>query len=92
MQKPLYFLVWQEAGEAAKFHTPAFKGSAIRDSATVENTPSGTAEIIVIELLGRVCPYLCRPFFKFTKATSFVADCETRQEIDTIAGKSCLQT
>src|SRR5919197_2325122 len=84
MQKITPFLWFdKEAGEAAKFYTDIFKGSKIKDSTTIEHTPSGTAEIITIELLGQEFTLISGgPYFKFTEAVSFVVNCENQQEID----------
>src|SRR5215469_11172002 len=73
----------KEAGEAAKFYTSIFKDSKIKDSTTIENTPSGTTEIISIELLGQEFTLISAgSYFKFTEAISFVVNCETQEEID----------
>jgi len=73
----------KEAGEAAKFYTSIFKDSKIKDSTAIENTPSGTTEIISIELLGQEFSLISAgPYFKFTEAISFVVNCETQEEIE----------
>jgi predicted 3-demethylubiquinone-9 3-methyltransferase (glyoxalase superfamily) len=43
----------KEAKEAAKLYTSFFKDSKIKDTATLHNTPSGTTDIVTIELLSR---------------------------------------
>lgn len=84
MQKITPFLWFdKEAGEAAKFYTSVFKDSKIKSTTTIDNTPSGTAEIITIELLSQEFTLISAgPYFKFTEAISFVVNCETQQEID----------
>ncbi|MEP0825969.1 MAG: VOC family protein [Nitrososphaera sp.] len=84
MQKITPFLWFdKEAEEAAKFYTTIFKGSRIKNKATIENTPSGTTQIVNIELLGQDFTLISAgPYFKFTEAISFVVHCETQQEID----------
>ncbi|HEX7033119.1 MAG TPA: VOC family protein [Nitrososphaera sp.] len=84
MQKITPFLWFdKEAGEAAKFYTTVFKDSKIKNKTTIYNTPSGTAEIVNIELLGQEFTLISAgPYFKFTEAISFVVNCETQQEID----------
>ena len=84
MQKITPFLWFdKEAGEAARFYTSVFKGSKIKGSTTIENTPSGTAEVIAIELMGQEFTLISAgPYFKFTEAVSFVVNCGTQQEID----------
>jgi len=84
LQKITPFL-WldREAGEAARFYTSIFKGSKIKNSTTLHNTPSGTVEIINIELLGQEFTLMSAgPFFKFNESISFVIQCRNQREID----------
>jgi predicted 3-demethylubiquinone-9 3-methyltransferase (glyoxalase superfamily) len=84
MQKITPFLWFdKEAGEAAKFYTSVFKESKVRSSTKIENSPSGTAEVISLELLGQEFTLISGgPYFKFTEAISFMVNCETQEEID----------
>lgn len=84
MQKITPFLWFdKEAGAAAKFYIQVFKDAKILDTTTLENTPSGTVEIVTIELLGQEFKLMSAgPLFKFNEAISFVVNCETPQEID----------
>ena len=84
MQKITPFLWFdKEAGEAAKFYTSIFKDAKILDRTTLENTPSGTVEIVTIELIGQEFRLMSAgPLFKFNEAISFVVHCETQLEID----------
>lgn len=84
MQKITPFLWFdKEAVEAAKFYASVFKGSKIKDSRKLENTPSGTVEIVTVELLGQEFTLMSAgPFFKFNESISFVVPCETQEEID----------
>ena len=73
----------KEAAEAANFYASVFKGSKIKDSRKLENTPSGTVEIVSMEILG--CNFQLMsagPFVKFNESVSFVVNCETQEEID----------
>ena len=73
----------KEAGEAAKFYTSAFKDSKIKDATKLHNTPSGTVEIVTIELLGQEFMLLSAgPLFKFTPAVSFLVCCKTKKEVE----------
>ncbi len=73
----------KEAGEAAKFYTSVFKDSKIKNTATLHDTPSGTVEVVTIELLGQeFVLFSAGPLFKFNEAVSFAVDCETQDEID----------
>ncbi len=84
MQKLTTFLWFdKEAGEAAKFYASVFKGSRIKDSTTLTNTPSGTVEIVTMEIFGQEFRLMSAgPLFKFNESVSFVVNCETQEEID----------
>jgi predicted 3-demethylubiquinone-9 3-methyltransferase (glyoxalase superfamily) len=84
MQKITPFLWFDnQAGEAAKFYTGIFRDARIVDSTTLENTPSGTVEIVTVRLLGQVFQLMSAgPLFKFNESISFVVNCDTQQEID----------
>lgn len=72
-----------EAREAAEFYTSVFAGSKITDTTTIHNTPSGTVDIVTIELLGQEFMLISAgPLFKFNEAISFVVYCDTQDEID----------
>jgi predicted 3-demethylubiquinone-9 3-methyltransferase (glyoxalase superfamily) len=73
----------KEASEAAKFYTSIFKDSKIKNSTLIHNTPSGTAEIITLDILGQEFIFISAgPYFKFNESISFVIFCETQEEID----------
>ena len=73
----------KEAAEAAKFYTSVFPNSKILSQSILKNTPSGTVEIVSIELFGREFQLMSAgPFFKFNESISFVVPCETQEEID----------
>src|ERR671923_351656 len=84
MQKITPFLWFdKEAAEAARFYTSVFKGSRIIESRKLENTPSGTVEIVTIDLLGQEFTLMSAgPLFKFNESISFVVNCENQQEIN----------
>ena len=84
MQKITPFLWFdKEAGEAAKFYASVFKGSKITRAEKLPNTPSGTVEIVTVELMGQQFVLMSAgPQFKFTEAVSFVINCETQKEVD----------
>lgn len=89
MQKITPFMWFdKEARAAAEFYTSVFKDAQIIDSTTLENTPSGTVEIVTIELFGQQYQLMSAgPLFKFNEAISFVVNCDTQQEIDYYWGK-----
>ncbi len=73
----------KEAGEAARFYTSIFKDSKIKNSTTLHNTPSGTVEIVTVELWGQEFTLMSAgPLFKFNEAISFVVHCDNQKEID----------
>jgi predicted 3-demethylubiquinone-9 3-methyltransferase (glyoxalase superfamily) len=78
--------LWYEknAKEAAKFYVSVFgKGSKIKNVTTMKNTPSGTVEVVQVNLLGQDFTLMAAgPFEKFTAATSFQVLCKTQAEID----------
>jgi predicted 3-demethylubiquinone-9 3-methyltransferase (glyoxalase superfamily) len=84
MQKIIPFLWFdKEARAAAEFYTSVFKDAQIIDSTTLEDTPSGTVEIVTLRLFGQEYQLMSAgPLFKFNEAISFVVHCDTQEEID----------
>jgi len=73
----------KEAAEAAKFYASVFKGSKIKNTTTLNNTPSGTVEIVTMEMCGQNFQLMSAgPFAKFNESISFVVPCDTQEEID----------
>ena len=73
----------KEAKEAAEFYTSVFKGSKIINTTTLHNTPSGTTDIVTIELMGQEFTLISAgPLFKFNPSVSFLVACETKDEVD----------
>ena len=68
MQKITPFLWFEkDAGEIARFYTSLFKDSKIKNTTTLHDTPSGTVDIITIELFGQEFTVMAAgPLFKFT--------------------------
>jgi predicted 3-demethylubiquinone-9 3-methyltransferase (glyoxalase superfamily) len=89
MQKITPFLWFdKEAAEAAKFYATVFKGSNVKESTKFENTPSGTVEIVTVEILGQEFQLMSAgPLFKFNESISFVVNCETQEEVDYYWGR-----
>jgi predicted 3-demethylubiquinone-9 3-methyltransferase (glyoxalase superfamily) len=84
MQKITPFLWFdKEAGQAAKFYTSIFKNSKIKKSSVLNDTPSGTVEIVTIELFGQDFTLMSAgPLFKFNESVSFVVSCKDQKEVD----------
>jgi len=73
----------KEAAEAARFYCTIFKDAKIVDTTLMENTPSGTVEIVTLEMFGQTYQLMSAgPLFKFNEAISFVIYCENQEEID----------
>ncbi len=74
----------KQAGEAARLYTSVFGGqdSKLKNTTTIHNTPSGSADIVTIELLGQEFTLLNGgPFFKFTPAVSFLVASRSEDEV-----------
>jgi len=75
----------KEAKQAAELYTSIFKDSQIKNTATLHNTPSGTVDLLTIELLGQEFRLVnAGPLFKFTPAVSFLVACDTKDEVDAL--------
>jgi len=85
MQKITPF-IWFEKGakDAAEFYVKVFgKRSKIKAVSTVKDTPSGTVEVVDLELAGQGLTLMAAgPFRKISEAISFVVNCETQKEVD----------
>lgn len=78
----------KEAKEAAEFYTSLLPDSAITNTTTLHNTPSGDADIVAFKLAGQSFMAISAgPYFKFTPAISFHIKCDTVQEVDRLWGK-----
>src|ERR671919_2849327 len=78
----------KEAKEAAKFYTSIFEDSKIKNTATLHDTPSGSVDIVTIDLSGQEFTLISAgPLFKFTPAVSFLVACNTKEEVDALWGQ-----
>lgn len=85
MQKITPFIWFKEgAKEAAEFYVSVFgEGSLIKSEQIMTDTPSGTVEVIDIELRGCGMTLMAAgPFREINEAISFVIDCEDQAEVD----------
>ena len=72
-----------EAREAAKLYISIFKNSKVNSPVVLDDTPSGTVDIISIELMGQEFTLMSAgAHFKFNEAISFVIDCVDQEEVD----------
>lgn len=85
MQKITPF-IWLEKGakEAADFYVRVFgKRSKVKDVQTIKDTPSGTVEVVTLDLAGQEFTLMAAgPFHKINEAISFVVNCGTQREVD----------
>lgn len=73
----------REAEEASKFYMSLFEDSKLKDKTILNNTPSGTVEMITIELAGQEFMLMSGgPYFKFTPAVSFLIACSSTEEVE----------
>lgn len=73
----------KEAEEASKFYISLFEGSKLKDKTTLNNTPSGTVDMITIELAGQDFMMISAgPYFKFNPSVSFLIACKTIEEVE----------
>jgi predicted 3-demethylubiquinone-9 3-methyltransferase (glyoxalase superfamily) len=78
----------KEAKEAAEFYSTTFSGSKIKNISTLYNTPSGTADLVTIELMEQEFMLISAgPFFKFNPSISFLVMCQTMDEVDALWNK-----
>ena len=71
----------KEASEAAEFYMSMFENSKLVSKTFLEDTPSGTAELLSIQLAGQDFMLISAgPYFKFTPAVSFMVACSTTEE------------
>lgn len=84
MQKITPFLWFEkDAMKVAQYYTSIFKDAKIKESNQISDTPSGTVEVVSIELFGQNFTLMSAgPEFKFTEAISFVIDCDNQEEVD----------
>jgi predicted 3-demethylubiquinone-9 3-methyltransferase (glyoxalase superfamily) len=83
----------RQAKEAAAFYRSAF-GSAesrargesrIKHASTIHGTPSGSVDILTIDLLGQEFVLISAgPYFKFTPAVSFLVACRRKDEVEAL--------
>jgi predicted 3-demethylubiquinone-9 3-methyltransferase (glyoxalase superfamily) len=78
-----------QAREAAEFYAAAFgKGSKVTSSSNLDNTPSGSVDIVTFELLGREFQAISAgPYFKFNPSISFHVLCTAQEEVDDLWAK-----
>lgn len=75
----------KEAKEAADFYISVFKNSELKNISTLHDTPSGTVDIVTIDLMGQEFTLISAgPFFKFNPSISFLVACKNSDEVNTL--------
>ena len=75
----------KEAKQAAEFYTSVFENATIKGTTTLHNTPSGSVDMVTIELSGQEFTLLSAgPLFKFNPSVSFLVACDTKDEVDAL--------
>src|SRR5262249_20208515 len=73
----------KEAVEAANFYVSIFKDSKHKNTNTIHNTPSGSVDIVTIELMGHEFTLISAgPLFKFNPSVSFLVSFDSGQAVD----------
>src|SRR5712692_2522235 len=75
----------KEAKEAAEFYTSVFENSKIKGMTMLHSTPSGSVDMVTIELSGQEFTLISAgPLFKFNPSVSFLVVCKTKDEVDAL--------
>ncbi len=85
MQKITPFIWFErDAKKAAAYYVKIFGSrSKIKEIQTIKGTPSGTVDVVTIELAGQEFTLMAAgPFRPITEAISFVVNCRTQKEVD----------
>lgn len=73
----------REALEAAGFYISVFKDSIQNSTTKLSGTPSGTVDIVSIDLMGQEFTLISAgPFFKFNPSVSFLVACREKSDVD----------
>ena len=74
--------------EITDFYISVFPDTRLTSGGELSDTPSGTVEIVTLEILGQKLQLMTAgPLFTFNEAISFVISCKDQAEIDYYWGK-----
>lgn len=77
----------KEAREAGELYASVFGSAKAPGVNTIHDTPSGTVDIVNIDILDHSFTLLSAgPLFRFTPAVSFLVQCDTKEEVDRLWG------
>ena len=75
----------KEALEAADFYVSIFPGSRVKNTNVLQNTPSGSVDIVTFELLGLEFQAInAGPLFKINPSVSFLVFLNKKEDVDKI--------
>lgn len=73
----------REALEAARFYISVFKDSMQKTAIKLQGTPSGTVDVVSIEIMGQEFTLISAgPFFRFNPSVSFLVACREKSDVD----------
>jgi len=74
-----------QARQAAELYASVFPNSRVKSVTTLDNTPSGSVDIVDVEICGQLFTLLSAgPLFKFNPSISFLVACATKDEVDAL--------
>src|SRR5262245_20536665 len=77
-----------KAKEAADFYVSIFNDSRQKNITTIHNTPSGSVDIVTIELMGQEFTLISTgPLFKFNPSVSFLVAFDSAEAVNAAWGK-----
>lgn len=77
--------IWfdKEGKEAAHFYTSVFKNSRIKSESVLDNTPSGSVDMVTLDIMGQAFSFISAgPYFKVNPSISFLVALSEKEEID----------
>lgn len=78
----------KEAKQASALYTSLFENSQIKSEVTLNDTPSGDADVLTVVLAGQEFMLLnAGPYFKFNPSISFLVACSTKEEVEELWNK-----
>lgn len=78
----------KEAVEAAEFYCATFPDTKITGRSKLEDTPSGSVDIVELDLMGSHFTLISAgPLFKFNPSVSFHVKCASAKQVDKIWGQ-----
>jgi predicted 3-demethylubiquinone-9 3-methyltransferase (glyoxalase superfamily) len=78
----------KDAEEISKFYTSIFKDSEVKNTTRLQNTPSGTVDVVSVRLRDLEFTLLVAgPLFKFNPSISFTVVCHTKDEVEDLWAK-----